>query len=376
MMRTIWAATGAALALTAASEAPATVLLVAGGGGGGGFESVGRGGQAGSNGSAGISGYTVGGVVNGGAGGIGGGGGGGSPSELDPNGAQLSGGGGGGGVFGNGGDGLGPVPGLGGQGSPGFAGGLSPLTKSSKFAFGNQNTADAAGGYGGGGGGGGGGVGGGGGGYSGGGGGGGGAEGAEGGGYYCCGGGGGGGGGSFVSPLTFPWIKAAIGAVGYDITPGLDGMYGYAYAAPSDGRVEIDANSGDSWGFQYTGGLQYWIAPQDDVYEFTVVGAQGGDYIYDGNAYPGGNPAGIDVIMALPAGAELTILVGGAGHNGTDGDRVSAFHDTSTFSGGGGGGGTFIFLGASVPEPASWAMILIGVGGLGANLRRRRAAVA
>jgi hypothetical protein len=33
------------------------------------------------------------------------------------------------------------------------------------------------------------------------------------------------------------------------------------------------------------------------------------------------------------------------------------------------------FLGGAVPEPASWAMMLVGFGGLGAVLRRRRRAV-
>jgi hypothetical protein len=186
-------------------------------------------------------------------------------------------------MFGNGGDGLGLVPGLGGEGASGFAGGLSPSTKSGNFGI----QGDAAGGYGGGGGGG---SGSGGGGYSGGGGGG---ENPN----NCCGSGGGG--GSYVSPVSFPWIKAAIGAVGYDITPGLDGTYSniFYYFPPSNGRVEIDANSGGSWGFNYTGALQDWIAPQNDVYEFTVIGATGGDYPGGGD---GGSGAGIDVLMYLP----------------------------------------------------------------------------
>jgi hypothetical protein len=136
--------------------------------------------------------------------------------------------------------------------------------------------------------------------------------------------------------------------------------------ASDNGVVQIDNYfTGDAWEFDYTGGLQHWIVPQAGEYDFTVIGASGG---YDGGV-PGGGPAAVIVEFALPAGAEFTFLVGGVGHNGTLGG-------TSTYSAGGGGGGTFVFLGSGVPEPAGWAMMLLGVGVLGANLRRRRAVAA
>ena len=56
----------------------------------------------------------------------------------------------------------------------------------------------------------------------------------------------------------------------------------------------------------------------------------------------------------------------------------SAFSYADTSDGNLGGawlGGNFELGGGSVPEPASWALMLIGFGGLGAALRRRRATV-
>ena len=37
---------------------------------------------------------------------------------------------------------------------------------------------------------------------------------------------------------------------------------------------------------------------------------------------------------------------------------------------------TFSLTGVTVPEPATWAMMLVGLGGLGGLMRRRRAQTA
>jgi hypothetical protein len=77
------------------------------------------------------------------------------------------------------------------------------------------------------------------------------------------------------------------------------------------------------------------------------------------------------------AGAHPGLLVTGfstgvgSGWNGAFKGAV----DNITFSFGG-GESTYNFEVTSVPEPATWAMMLMGFGGLGAVIRRRRAALA
>ena len=94
-----------------------------------------------------------------------------------------------------------------------------------------------------------------------------------------------------------------------------------------------------------------------------AVGAQGGTAFETG-----GYGAGVGGSVLLDAGTELDIVVGGAGMFSPIGIN------------GGGGGGSFVWDPTAipaqppVPEPSTWAMMLIGFAGLGfAGYRRRRA---
>jgi PEP-CTERM motif len=47
------------------------------------------------------------------------------------------------------------------------------------------------------------------------------------------------------------------------------------------------------------------------------------------------------------------------------------FFGVTNASGGGGGGGSFVWETGAVPEPSTWAMILMGFAGLGYAAHRR-----
>ena len=177
-----------------------------------------------------------------------------------------------------------------------------------------------------------------------GGGGGGGANGGGGGGGYSGGGGGvnegGGGGGSYAaSVLTVTSSQAGENS--------------------GEGEVTIDGVSVGAVGsiVSYTS--------TDASFDIVAYGAQGGgSFRFAGS--PGAEFGG-DV--TLPIGTVLDILVGQAGGSGS----------IAGLGGGGGGGGSFVWIvsePAVVPEPSTWAMMLVGFAGLGfAGYRRTRKTV-
>jgi hypothetical protein len=298
--------------------ADVTYLLVGGGGGGAGYSGSGVPGDPGQAGTSGTAGYGAG----GGTAGVAGSGGGGGTGE----GGNYN-GGGGGGIAGNGGNGEGAPPGSG-EGSAGNGGFGAPT-----FAAGAGGGVDgqfANGGFGGGGGGG--------------------WQGGGGGGGYSGGGGGdgvnsaGGGGGSYVNP-AFTSVT---------ITPGANGTSNGSANAGLDGYVTINGLD-----FDATGSIVDYTVPTSAVYDITAVGAQGGG----GTGSSGGYGALVSGDIFLNAGTVLGIVVGGQGLTGNfDG-----------IWGGGGGGGSFVFETAAtaVPEPATWALMLVGFAGLGfAGYRR------
>ncbi|HZZ25073.1 MAG TPA: PEP-CTERM sorting domain-containing protein [Roseiarcus sp.] len=304
--------------LSAPASASLSLLLAVAGGGGSGFanDTPGDAGQITENGDNG-------GGTFGGLGGVAGQGGQGGQNNSGVN----SNGGGGGGWLSKGGDGIGGSifedfgSGLGGFGPPTFAGGLG-----GQFSGANSN-----GGFGGGGGGG--------------------FQGGGGGGGYSGGGGGdgvtdpGGGGGSFISSA----FSGVSGTPGENGVPN-DGLSGEA------GFVEIDSTI-----FSFTGSIQNFIVPTTGTYSISAAGGQGGSgEVSAGN---GGFGAELSGDIFLTAGTDLQIVVGGGGSSGN-------FDD---IWGGGGGGGSFLYTGV-IPEPSTWAMMLLGFAGLGiAGYRRARA---
>ncbi len=177
------------------------------------------------------------------------------------------------------------------------------------------------------------------------------AGGGGGGGYSGGGGGGsggfgtGGGGGSYVNPVLSDVLENAAFNGSNDIFTSANGY----------------AEVGLSF-FSYTGGIQEYTIPQTAFYFVSAIGAQGGASV--AGVGLGGYGAGVGGEVYLTQGTELDIVVGGAGVLGMEG-------------GGGGGGGSFVWdpiaipPQPAVPEPSTWAMMLIGFAGLGyAGYRR------
>jgi len=95
--------------------------------------------------------------------------------------------------------------------------------------------------------------------------------------------------------------------------------------------------------FDYTGGVQIFIAPTAGTYEFEVFGAQGGGGV---NAV-GGLGASVFATQTLSAGQGVYVVAGGQGANGAlapglwggGGGGWSAVADSAGFALAGGGGG-------------------------------------
>ncbi len=118
--------------------------------------------------------------------------------------------------------------------------------------------------------------------------------------------------------------------------------------------------------------LQF-VAPSDGVYNFagsytvhdtSPTGVSIGGYVgatsqFGETLEHGSRPFDFDA--ALAAGERVSFVLGAAGNYTYDSTGIAL---TVTSGGGLGAGG--------VPEPATWGMMLIGFGGLGAVLRNRR----
>lgn len=104
-------------------------------------------------------------------------------------------------------------------------------------------------------------------------------------------------------------------------------------------EISITLGAGDVLSFTYTPG-----AGDPEIHYFSIK--QGSSYalFYDAAAI-------------LSGSIDLDDYFTGEGYS------HMTFYDTSGGTGGGGGG---------VPEPSTWAMMLVGFGGIGAAMRRRR----
>jgi hypothetical protein len=100
-------------------------------------------------------------------------------------------------------------------------------------------------------------------------------------------------------------------------------------------------------------GLQSWIVPASGTYSIEVLGAKGGNSVYNSGYCDGGNGAQIQGVFTLNEGDVLTILVGQMGGSGNLGCGT-------------GGGGSFV-ISAGTP-------LIVAGGGGGAGLDQCNAA--
>jgi len=171
--------------------------------------------------------------------------------------------------------------------------------------------------------------------------------------------------------IKFRYLFAtALGAIALTAQPAAAGVYDFTYVQgllTASGQLTVTPSSGDSdlvtgisgtWDGQTItalippGGIPFsptndnLLFPEDDA-----SGANSGYIDYGGLGFEAG-------------GVPINLI-------GIDLNNYDWFQADS--SGNGGSGDGVLALSVSVPEPATWALMLAGFGGLGAVLRRRRA---
>ena len=159
------------------------------------------------------------------------------------------------------------------------------------------------------------------------------------------------------SDFTFPGSPFTVGALtfvagGQNLIGGMNG-YGFARSLFTDNNVR---------------GTTVQIAGTNDLFGFNA-----------GNFFGAGTTV-IDIVTNLGTyqftpttqsyanGGTLTFL----GYQAGPGE----YFKSVKYSGGQATGGTDFQIGTTVPEPASWALMIVGFGLVGATLRRRTAVVA
>ena len=127
---------------------------------------------------------------------------------------------------------------------------------------------------------------------------------------------------------------------------GENGNDDFSTRIGNNGEVTIGSAT-----FDYTGAPVTYTITTTTSYEIVAYGAQGGGS-FAGQL--GGYGAEIGGDITLLAGTVLGIGVGGAGGTAVD-------------HGAGGGGASFVWIVSApvVPEPSTWAMMLLGFAGLG-----------
>ena len=159
--------------------------------------------------------------------------------------------------------------------------------------------------------------------------------------------------------FTATSTDTAIKAGGMDIQPGLGGSFSFTYNGPTTGALKSGANllSGTFDGASLSG--------QD----FGSAGAAfdsilgGGDVVLTSDVLTLDSNGDEGFSLSLTSVVPGLHVIGGKLQDFTG---VSTGSFSADLSGGGGAGG--------VPEPASWALMLLGFGGVGFASRSSRAA--
>ena len=188
-------------------------------------------------------------------------------------------------------------------------------------------------------------------------------SGGGGGGYYGGGaswGGSGGGGSGYIGGVTDGTSIAGNAAMPtHDGTSTMTGNTGNGYARITLVESSAYANThpyelGHTWAFDYTGGVQEFLVPDNGTYKLEVWGAQGGDYTL-GTGALGGKGGYSTGNVSLSESDTIYIVVGGQG--------TSPEFSDQTASGGYNGGG----IGSNVLDYSTYKWQIGGAGGGGAS---------
>jgi hypothetical protein len=153
---------------------------------------------------------------------------------------------------------------------------------------------------------------------------------------------------------------ASLGSAGTWTQAGLDGTFSFTYTGPDKTVGGFHIVTGENLlSGSFTGA---WIQGAGGTGSTNVTFGNGGAATYHSDI--------VDFSHEVAGSEEFAFFLLGA--NPHFGAGAGAGLNSFTAN----GGGNFDAITASVPEPASWALMILGFGGAGAMLRRRRMAAA
>ena len=166
---------------------------------------------------------------------------------------------------------------------------------------------------------------------------------------------------SATAVLTDTWYSFGFGTTGTPFSPGLDGGSGTNPAslnAPSpDWTFTLLTAGSITFVDAFLSGDQFQITDGGTIIGSTSAGTAGTSCFDD-----------ITACLANPSISKGTFALS-AGSHSINGTTLVNAPQTS-------GGSGFFRINSAVPEPGTWAMMLLGFGGLGLSMRRKRRSAA
>ena len=172
---------------------------------------------------------------------------------------------------------------------------------------------------------------------------------------------------SLAAVSALAGASAANAAISIGATSGSNIVVGTPNNSTMPEKVTFDTTT------KTAGSTSPWFEFSNDLsgtYTFALITSTSGATVTLEQLLAGGGSSIIQTVTGSSNSLTLNTGVLTAG---------ATYRFLYTFNAGTGGGtvsGNASFLQAAVPEPATWAMMLIGFGGIGLAMRRRRSGVA